>query len=157
MLKIFSIGFCILIQNIYILVSSLLRFQTKQAATGVAIQAQPLADSAILFVHYTTEDETMVVIRKVSPEQWAYEINRAAHLRTVQKHKARQLKFRYYDTFLSRLMPLPFVIGMTAIILIIHFYGWQDLGKLALSWLVSVTIISTLVYHMFKRFEAELG
>jgi hypothetical protein len=99
----------------------------------------------------------MVVIRKVSPEQWAYEVNRAAHLRTLQKSKARQLKFHYYDTYLSRLMPIPLIIGAIAILLIVHFYGWQDLGKMALSWVVSVTIISTLVYHMFKKFEAELG
>jgi len=99
----------------------------------------------------------MVVIRKVSPEQWAYEINRAAQVRLTQRQRARTLKFRYYDSVLSKFMPLPLLIGITAIILIVHFYGWQDLGKLALSWIVSITIISTLVYHMFKRFEAELG
>jgi Na+-translocating ferredoxin:NAD+ oxidoreductase RnfD subunit len=99
----------------------------------------------------------MVVVRKVSPEQWAYEINRSIQLRMTQKTKARQLKFRYYDKFISQIMPLPVIIGLTAIILIVYFYGWRDLGKLALSWLVSVTIISTFVYHMFKRFEAELG
>jgi hypothetical protein len=99
----------------------------------------------------------MVVIRKVSPEQWAYEINRAAQVRVAQKQKARNLKFRYYETVLSKLMPLPLLIGATAIILIVYFYGWRDLGKLALSWVVSVTLISTIVYHMFKRFEAELG
>ena len=99
----------------------------------------------------------MVVIRKVSPEQWAYEINRATQLRLMQRHRARHLKFNYYDTFLSKLMPIPLLIGGAAIVLIIQFYGWKDLGKLALSWIVSVTIISTLVYHMFKRFEAELG
>jgi hypothetical protein len=99
----------------------------------------------------------MVTIRKVSPEQWAYEISRASQLRNVQRHKARQLKFRYYDTFLSKLMPVPIIVGLAAIVLIVHFYGWMDLGKLALSWIVSVTLISTVVYHMFKRFEAELG
>jgi hypothetical protein len=99
----------------------------------------------------------MAIIRKVSPEQWAYEVNRAAQLRTVQRHKARALKFKYYDNVLSNLMPVPLLIGATAIILIVYFYGWQDLGKLALSWIVSITIISTLVYHMFKRFEAEMG
>lgn len=99
----------------------------------------------------------MVVIRKVSPEQWAYEINRSVQLRMTQKQKARQLKFHYYDKFLSQFMPIPILIGITAIILIVYFYGWQDLGKLALSWTVSVTIISTLIYHMFKRFEAEMG
>jgi hypothetical protein len=97
----------------------------------------------------------MVVIRK--PEQWAYEINRAAQLRLTQRQKARSLKFRYYENVLSHLMPLPLLIGATAIILIVYFYGWRDLGKLALSWVVSVTIISTLIYHMFKKFESELG
>jgi hypothetical protein len=98
----------------------------------------------------------MVVVRKMSPEQWAYEINRAMQVRTAQKTKARSLKFRYYENVLSRLMPVPILVGITAIILIVYFYGWQDLGRLALSWVVSVTIISTLMYHMFKRFEAEL-
>jgi uncharacterized membrane protein len=105
----------------------------------------------------THQDENMVVIRKVSPEQWAYEINRAAQLRTMHKQRARSMKFHYYDTFLSKLMPLPIIIGAVAIVLIIHFYGWRDLGKLALSWIVSITIISTIMYHMFKKFEAELG
>ena len=99
----------------------------------------------------------MVVVRKVTPEQWAYEITRAFKLRDQQKRRARRLKFRYYDRVLSKLMPVPIVIGLTAIILLMHFYGLRELGKLALSWVVSVTIISTIVYHMFKRFEAELG
>ena len=99
----------------------------------------------------------MVVVRKVTSEQWAYEINRAAQVRDAQKKRARSLKFRYYENVLGKLMPVPLIIGATAIILIVYFYGWYDLGRLALSWVVSVTIISTLIYHMFKRFEAELG
>ena len=98
----------------------------------------------------------MVVIRKVSPEQWAYEINRSVQLRKTQKHKARMLKYHYYDTFLSKLMPVPLLVGATAIILIVYFYGWKDLGKLALGWIVSVTIISSIIYHMFKKFESEI-
>ena len=98
----------------------------------------------------------MVIVRRMSPDQWAYEINRATQMRTAQRTKARALKFRYYENVLSALMPVPILIGLTAIILIVYFYGWQDLGRLALSWVVSVTIISTVIYHMFKRFEAEL-
>ena len=138
-------------------------YQTTAAHPQLYIQAPDegayaTSESNLLTRALTpTQDENMVVIRKVSPEQWAYEINRAAQVRMAQKQKARSLKFRYYETFLSRLMPLPILIGSTAIILIVYFYGWQDLGKMALSWVVSITIISTLVYHMFKRFEAELG
>lgn len=99
----------------------------------------------------------MVVVRKVTSEQWAYEINRAIKVRDTQKRRARTLKFKYYEDVLSKLMPVPILIGITAIILLMSLYGWRELGKLALSWVVSITIISTLVYHMFKRFEAELG
>jgi prepilin signal peptidase PulO-like enzyme (type II secretory pathway) len=99
----------------------------------------------------------MVVVRKVTPEEWAYEINRSIKVRDAQRQRARHLKFRYYENVLSKLMPVPIIIGFTAIILLMHFYGWKELGKMALSWVVSVTIISTLVYHMFKRFEAEVG
>ena len=98
----------------------------------------------------------MTVVRKVSPEEWSYEINRAMQVRKTHRKKAARLKFRYYERVLSKLMPVPIVIGLTAIVLLVKFYGWQDLGKLALSWVVSVTIISTIVYHMFKRFEEEL-
>ncbi len=98
----------------------------------------------------------MTAVRKVSPEQWSYEIHRAMEVRKANKVKAQRLKFRYYERVLGKLMPVPIVIGLTAIVLLIKFYGWQDLGKLALSWVVSVTIISTVVYHMFKRFEAEV-
>ncbi|MDD9954532.1 MAG: hypothetical protein OXR66_09465 [Candidatus Woesearchaeota archaeon] len=99
----------------------------------------------------------MVAVRKVSQNQWAYEINRAMQLRLSQKKRARKLKYRYYENILDRVMPVPIIIGVTAIILIFTFYGWKELGKLALSWTVSVTLISTIVYNMFKKFEAELG
>lgn len=99
----------------------------------------------------------MVVVRKVTPQQWAYEINRASQVRDAQKKRVRHLKFQYYENVLSKLMPVPIIVGLTAIVLLMYFYGWRELGKMALSWVVSITIISTLVYHMFKKFESELG
>jgi hypothetical protein len=98
----------------------------------------------------------MASVRKISPEQWSYEISRAMEVRKNQRRRVRNLKFRYYERVLGKMMPIPIIIGLTAIILLIKFYGWQDLGKMALSWVVSVTIVSTIIYHMFKRFEAEL-
>lgn len=99
----------------------------------------------------------MPVVRKVSPDEWAYEINRAMQVRVVQKKRARRMKYRYYEKVLDRLMPLPIIIGLTAVILVVYFYGWKDLARMALSWTVSITIISTIIYHMFKKFESELG
>jgi len=133
------------IGKIYILVTSL---RLPPSATEGNITTE---------THRFSNGAKMVVVRKVTPQQWAYEINRAIKVRDTNKKRARKLKYRYYERVLSKLMPVPIIIGLTAIILLLSFYGWKELGKLALSWLVSVTIISTIVYHMFKRFEAELG
>lgn len=97
-----------------------------------------------------------MAVRKLSREQWAYEISRAQKVRDVQREKLRQTKFQYYEHVVSRLMPLPYLIGGTAIILLIVLYGWGVFFEFFLSWCVSFTLVATAAYYLWKHYEKEL-
>jgi len=94
--------------------------------------------------------------RKLTMEEWAYETNRAQQVRTVQRQKMGRAKFVYYERIIGRLMPLPYIIGGVAIILIIVLYGWAEFFKFFLSWCVSVTLVATAAYYVWKHYEREL-
>lgn len=97
-----------------------------------------------------------MTIRKLSKEQWAYEINRSKRVRTNQRRKMQRAKFHYYDKIISRLMPLPFMIGGIAIVLLILLYGWNEFFKFFLSWCVSLTFVATGAYYIWKYYESKI-
>lgn len=97
-----------------------------------------------------------MVVRKLTQEQWAYEINRAKQVRDVQRQKITFAKFRYFDTVISRVMPLPYIVGAIAIFLIIYLYGWAEFFKMFLGWCVSLTLVATGAYYIWKYYERQL-
>ena len=97
-----------------------------------------------------------MAVRKLSQEEWAYEINRASQVRNVQRQKMTHAKFTYVDRYISRLMPLPYIIGGIAIFLLIYLYGWAEFFKFFLSWCVSLTLVATGAYYVWKYYERQL-
>jgi hypothetical protein len=97
-----------------------------------------------------------MTIRKLSQEEWAYEINRAMQVRDVQRQKMSKAKFTYVDRVIRRLLPLPYIIGAIAIFLLIYLYGWAEFFKFFLSWCVSLTLVATGAYYVWKYYERQL-
>ena len=97
-----------------------------------------------------------MTVRKLSKEQWAYEIQRAEQVRGVQRIKIRKAKYAYFDHYVSKMMPLPYIIGITAALLLLILYGWAEFFKFFLSWCVSFTIVATGAYYVWKYYERQL-
>jgi hypothetical protein len=95
-------------------------------------------------------------VRKLSKEQWAYEIQRAGHVRDVQRVKIREAKFHYFEHYIGRWMPLPYLIGATAAAMLYILYGPKEFFKFFLSWCVSLTIVMTTGYYIWKYYERQL-
>lgn len=94
--------------------------------------------------------------RKLTKEQWAYEINRSKYVRDVQRSKMRKAKYQYFEGIMSRLMPLPVILGVIAMILLFALYGWREFLKFLLSWIVSLTLVATGAYYLWKTYEKRL-
>ncbi len=97
-----------------------------------------------------------MAVRKLTQDEWAYEINRAMQVRDVHRQKLSQAKFTYFDKVIRRLLPLPYIIGAIAIFLLIYLYGWAEFFKFFLSWCVSITLVATGAYYVWKYYERQL-
>ena len=91
--------------------------------------------------------------RKISKEQWEYEIKRALRVRESQRQKIKKKKYKYFDKVIKKYMPLPFIIGGICIILLIAIYGWKEFFKFLLAWIVSLTLVAAAAFYTWKYIE----
>lgn len=94
--------------------------------------------------------------RKLTKSEWEWEVKRAMAVRAGQKKQLRKAKFAYFEKYLGKLMPLPIIIGLLAVFLIVYIYGWREFFKLFLSWIVSLTLVATGAYYIWKQYEQQL-
>lgn len=94
--------------------------------------------------------------RKLSSREWEFEVKRALKVRESQKERMRKQKFKFFEKVLNKALPLSILIGLTAITLIITIYGWREFFKFLLSWMVSLTLVATGAYYLWKSYEKEL-
>jgi hypothetical protein len=95
-------------------------------------------------------------VRKLSKEQWAFEVKRAMTVRDRQQKKMRQAKFLYFERILDKALPISILIGLTAMSLLVWLYGWVEFFKFFLSWIVSLTLVATGAYYLWKSYEKQL-
>lgn len=96
------------------------------------------------------------MVRKLSKEQWAYEIQRAMRVRDGQRSHMRRAKYQYFDRLFGKLLWLPYLLGLLAIILLVAIYGWREFFKFFLGWIVSLTIVAAGAYHLWKYYERQI-
>ncbi len=94
--------------------------------------------------------------RKLNQQQWEFEIKRAMRVKDAQQRRMRKAKFAYFERYLSKFMPLPIILGLLALFLLIHLYGWREFFKFFLSWIVSLTLVATGAYYLWKYYERRL-
>jgi len=95
-------------------------------------------------------------VRKLSKEAWSFEVQRAMKMRENNREKLRAAKWAYYERVVGRLMPIPYLIGAGAAIALLLMYGWAEFLKFFLGWIVSLTIIASGAYHLWKYYERRL-
>lgn len=91
--------------------------------------------------------------RKLSKQQWEFEIRRAMRVRESQRRKLRKAKFAVYERSVGRALPLSILLGLIAATALILLYGWREFFKFFLSWCVSLTLVATGAYYLWKHYE----
>ena len=94
--------------------------------------------------------------RKISKEEWDFEVKRALKIRELNTEKMKRSKYAYFDLHVKKWMPLPIIIGVIAALLLFYFYGINEFFKFFLSWIVSMTIIATAAYYLWKHYEKKV-
>lgn len=94
--------------------------------------------------------------RRLSTQEWAYEIRRALRVREEQRRRMQKAKYAYAERFLGRLIVLPVLLGIGAMTAMVLLYGWREFFKFLLSWVVSLTLVAMGAYYLWKYYERKL-
>jgi len=79
--------------------------------------------------------------RKVSQEEWAKIVAQGKWRRALERELGWESRFGY----LRRHVTVPIVIGVAAILLYLVLYGASSFLKDFLSWVIGITVVTTLL------------
>jgi len=84
-------------------------------------------------------------------EKWEHIVREALanQDRIAQERRKREIRESYIR--IKALIPLSVLIGVVAFYLMISIYGWREILKTLLSWIVGVTIVTTIIALMQKK------
>ena len=69
--------------------------------------------------------------------------------RIAQQRRKRELRDSYIR--IKALIPLSVLVGMCAFYLMVSIYGWREITKTLLSWIVGATIVTAVIALMQKK------
>ena len=69
--------------------------------------------------------------------------------RIAQERKKRELRESYVR--IKSLIPLSVIIGIIAFYLTLSIYGWREILRTLLSWIIGGTIVTTIIALMQKK------
>jgi hypothetical protein len=73
------------------------------------------------------------------------------------KVRAREIKekraFRKYTNVLLKLVPIQVLIGIVAAFYFYMRFGWSDLEKTLLTWIIGLTLSATIVTVMINKYK----
>jgi len=95
-------------------------------------------------------------IRRLSQREWEFEVRRALKVREQNQQRFKRVKYHYYEDVIGQIMPLPYILGGAAVVALLLIYGVEEFFKFFLSWTVSITIVATIMYHLWKHFERQV-
>ena len=82
-----------------------------------------------------------MVVSKLSKKEWAYVVERGLRKKKVEQ----QFRQQRFLSFINEHRILPVVIGFGACASVVVLWGWFDLVKMLLSWVIGVVVVTTLV------------
>lgn len=77
----------------------------------------------------------------MSKEEWAAMIERGIRRHELARARSRRKVLRHLRHFL----PVPILIGLVASVLYVRVWGWASFLQALLSWVVGITLVTTLL------------
>ena len=86
------------------------------------------------------------------PVSWE-DLLRRADARVEAKEIKEKRDFRRYTEALLRTVPIQALIGITAAFYFYLRFGWSDLERVLLTWVIGITLAATLVTFMINKYK----
>lgn len=96
-------------------------------------------------------------VRKVTKQQWDFEVRRAYVLRELNKKKFSKARFAYYNHIIDQYVPIPYILGGIAIMAMFFIYGPKEFFKFFLNWVISLTIVTAAAHILWKKYERRIA
>ena len=89
------------------------------------------------------------MVKDISWEELLKKADSSVRAREIREKKA----FKKYADVLLSLVPIQMLIGVLAAIYFYLRFGWQDLEKVLLSWIIGLTLAATIVTFMINKYK----
>lgn len=87
----------------------------------------------------------------LSIKEWHDLVRQSKDNRFYKIEKKREWK-KFIHTF-RVLTPIPIIIGFVAAIMTWNFYGPDELTKILLSWIIGITLVTTVIAGMLGKMQ----
>lgn len=77
----------------------------------------------------------------LSQKEWAMQIEQGMRRHDMKQQREQERRFDH----LRHYLPIPIVIGIIACFLFIWLYGWRSFLEVFLSWVIGITIVTTVI------------
>jgi len=85
-------------------------------------------------------------------DKWEELVNQTEQrMHAREKHKNKL--FEKYVTVLRRLITVELLIGIIAAFSMYMQFGWVELERTLLSWIIGITMVSTIITFMIDRYK----
>ena len=84
--------------------------------------------------------------------KWEELVKEAERRLSEKEARERRLLYRYVAT-LKKLITVELLIGIIAAFSMYMQYGWKELERTLLSWIIGITLAATIVTFMIERYK----
>ena len=90
----------------------------------------------------------------MAEKTWVEILNKAEKAQAHEKHKKNV--FKKFTLSLRRLLTFELLIGIIAAFMLYVGFGWNELQRTLLSWIIGITMVSTMITFMVNRYNKLL-
>ena len=85
-------------------------------------------------------------------KDWEHVLKEAIENKSIQLIKKEKRSYERYLSMLRKLVAIHIILGIAAAIILYLNFGWEELIKTFLSWVIGITLVATIVTATINRF-----
>jgi hypothetical protein len=90
----------------------------------------------------------------MTEKTWAEILKKAEKAQAHETHKKNV--FKKFTLSLRRFLTFELLIGIVAALILYAGFGWTELQRILLSWIIGITMVSTMITFMVNRYNKLL-
>lgn len=90
----------------------------------------------------------------MTEKTWVEILKKAETARAHEAHK--ENAFKKFALSMRRILTFELLIGIIAALILYVGFGWNELQRTLLSWIIGITMVSTMITFMVNRYNKLL-